>query len=90
MSKHDKEFLGSSLFEGVAMSDIGRRIQALLRRRGENLSSLASRLRVTEHALQKAMAPGGTFSGLISLNRVSAALGVPVTTLTTGNPWPYK
>lgn len=72
-------------YEGV---DISRRIRALLALRGETQTSLARRLGVTQSALAYPMTGRRPYGGRCALDHISAALGVPVATITHGEPWP--
>lgn len=71
--------------EDVNMS---KRIRALLALRGESTVDLAVRLGISQPSLSYRMTGHRAYDGRCSLRRVAAALGVPVSTLTEGAPWP--
>lgn len=68
--------------------DITKRIKALLALRGETTIELARRLGISQPTLSYRLTGRRRYSGLCSLERIAAALGVPVPTLTEGDPWP--
>lgn len=68
--------------------DISKRIRALLALRGETQTSLAQRLGVTQSALAYPMTGRRPYGGRCSLERISVALEVPITTIIDGAPWP--
>jgi transcriptional regulator with XRE-family HTH domain len=72
-------------FEDV---DMPRRIRALLALRGESETKLARRLGVSQPSLSYRMTGRRPFQGACSSYRIAHALGVPVSTLTHGAPWP--
>lgn len=68
--------------------DITKRIKALLALRGETTIDLANRLGVSQPTLSYRLTGRRDYHNRCSLERISAALGVPVSTLTEGTPWP--
>jgi transcriptional regulator with XRE-family HTH domain len=72
-------------FEDVDMS---RRIRALLALRGESTVDLARRLGISQPSLSYRLTGRRAYQGRCSVFRVAEALGVPMSTLTHGAPWP--
>jgi transcriptional regulator with XRE-family HTH domain len=68
--------------------DITKRIKALLALRGENTLALARALGVSQPTLSYRLTGKRNFDGLCTVERIAAALGVPVSTLELGAPWP--
>lgn len=68
--------------------NITKRIKALLALRGETTIDLAMRLGVSQPTLSYRLTGRRSFDGRCGLDRISAALGVPVSTIAQGAPWP--
>lgn len=69
-------------------ADAVRRIKALLALRGETATHLAARLGVPLNTLRACMHRQQALVGRCNIARISAALGVPASTVTEGRPWP--
>lgn len=65
-----------------------KRIKALLALRGETTIDLAMRLGVSQPTLSYRLTGRRSFEGRCGLDRIAAALGVPISTLEYGAPWP--
>lgn len=68
--------------------DVTKRIKALLALRGETTIELARRLGISQPTLSYRLTGRRRYGGQCSLERIAAALGVPVATITEGVPWP--
>lgn len=72
-------------FENV---DTSKRIRALLALRGESTIDLAQHLGISQPLLSYQMTGRRPYQGRCALWSVAAVLGVPLSTLTNGSPWP--
>ena len=65
-----------------------KRIKALLALRGETTIDLAMRLGVSQPTLSYRLTGRRSFDGRCGLDRIAAALDVPISTVAVGAPWP--
>lgn len=65
-----------------------KRIKALLALRGETTIDLAMRLGVSQPTLSYRLTGRRSFDGRCGLDRIAEALGVPISTVSVGAPWP--